>query len=386
MVEETEALQSLQTLQWQTQIIPPLIAILLGIIGEFILLPWLRRRAEKRQWRSGLVFFNALRWHVLLWMLMLAVVLAVRGIPLQPRVFTTIYTTIGVILRLSLTLIFIQVLTWYVRLFISTRDVPSVPLINTIIRVVGGLVFLAVLMSTLNYPITPWLTVIAGSSLGLSLALRDPLGNLFSGLLLVASNRIRPGNYIKLNSGEEGYVTDISWHTTTIRQLPNTMVIVPNAVMVSATIINFDEPEKELSILLDVGVSYDSDLKHVERVTIEVATETLQEVTGGVASFDPFIRYNDFSDSSINFTVILRGTEFVDQYIIKHEFIKRLHERYNQEGIVIPFPIRTLHTPAGHPVELRNGAALHRIAEPDRKTEPALEHSTEAPEQQGGVI
>jgi small-conductance mechanosensitive channel len=69
----------------------------------------------------------------------------------------------------------------------------------------------------------------------------------------------------------------------------------------------------------------------------------MHEVEGGVPQEEPFIRYNAFGDSSINFTVIMKGKEYVDQYLIKHEFIMRLHERYEQEGIEIPFPIRTLH-------------------------------------------
>ncbi|MBI4420702.1 MAG: mechanosensitive ion channel family protein, partial [Gemmatimonadetes bacterium] len=64
---------------------------------------------------------------------------------------------------------------------------------------------------------------------------------------------------------------------------------------------------------------------------------------GGVPGFDPFIRYNAFGDSSINFTMILRGREFVDQHLIRHEFIQRLHRRYQAEGIEIPFPQRTVH-------------------------------------------
>jgi small-conductance mechanosensitive channel len=68
----------------------------------------------------------------------------------------------------------------------------------------------------------------------------------------------------------------------------------------------------------------------------------MKEVKGGVPEFKPFIRYHTFGNSSINFTVILRAKEFVDQYLVKHEFIKRLHKRYNKEGIVIPFPITAL--------------------------------------------
>ena len=71
------------------------------------------------------------------------------------------------------------------------------------------------------------------------------------------------------------------------------------------------------------------------------------EVSGGVPDFEPFIRYHTFADSSVNFTVILRAKEFVDQYLVKHEFIKRLHARFNQEDIVIPFPIRTVVSRSG---------------------------------------
>jgi hypothetical protein len=52
----------------------------------------------------------------------------------------------------------------------------------------------------------------------------------------------------------------------------------------------------------------------------------MKEVTGGVEGFEPFIRYHTFGDFSINFSVIMRAREFVDQYLIKHEFVKRLHE------------------------------------------------------------
>jgi len=136
---------------------------------------------------------------------------------------------------------------------------------------------------------------------------------------------------------------DITWRNTVIRQLPNNLIIIPNRKLSEAIVTNFNMPEKELAVLIQVGVSYDSDLEKVEKVTIEVAKEVMKEVQGGVPKFEPFIRYHTFDDFSINFTVILRAKEFVDQYLIKHEFVKRLKKRYDEEGIVIPFPIRTVY-------------------------------------------
>jgi small-conductance mechanosensitive channel len=107
-------------------------------------------------------------------------------------------------------------------------------------------------------------------------------------------------------------------------------------------------PSQDLAVLVDVGVDYSSDLERVEHVVGTVGREVMASVPGGVPEFEPFIRYHTFGDSSICFSVILRAKEFVDQYLIKHEFIKRLHARFASEGIVIPFPIRTIVTAERH--------------------------------------
>jgi small-conductance mechanosensitive channel len=125
--------------------------------------------------------------------------------------------------------------------------------------------------------------------------------------------------------------------------LPNNTVIIPNSKLANSIITNYYMPEREMSTLVQVGVSYDSDLEKVEKVTIEVAKEVLAKISGGTKTFEPFIRYHTFSDFSINFTVILRVNEFVGKYLVTHEFVKALHKRYKEEGIVIPYPIRTVY-------------------------------------------
>ncbi len=124
--------------------------------------------------------------------------------------------------------------------------------------------------------------------------------------------------------------------------LPNNIVLVPNDKLAKSIVTNYYLPEHDLSVLVKVGVHYGTDLERAEAITIDVAREVMREVKGGVPEFEPFIRYNEFADSSINFTAILRAREFTDQYVVKHEFIKRLQARYATEGIVIPFPIRAI--------------------------------------------
>ncbi len=94
-------------------------------------------------------------------------------------------------------------------------------------------------------------------------------------------------------------------------------------------------------------MAYRSDLDQVEKVTIAVAKEVLRETEGTVKDFQPFVRYNAFGESSINFTVILRAKEYANQFLIIHEFIKRLYRRYQSEGIEIPFPTRAVYMKNG---------------------------------------
>jgi small-conductance mechanosensitive channel len=193
----------------------------------------------------------------------------------------------------------------------------------------------------LGVSITPILTALGVGGLAVALALQDTLSNLFAGLYVTMARQVRIGDYIKLESGEEGYIEDIGWRATMIRALANNIVMVPNNKLGSALITNFNLPSRDLAVLVNLGVDYGSDLAHVERVTIEVAKDVMQTVPGGVKEFEPFIRYHTFGAYSIDFTVIMRGKEFTDQFLIKHEFVKRLHVRYQQEDITIPFPIQT---------------------------------------------
>lgn len=202
----------------------------------------------------------------------------------------------------------------------------------------GVLIFL----QQIGISITPILASLGIGSLAVALALQDTLSNFFAGMYVAIDKPVEVGQFVKLESGEEGYVIDVGWRSTRIRTLPNNIVIVPNSKLMGSVITNYYLPDKEIAVLVQVSVHYQSNLKHVERITCEVGREIMLKVHGGVPEFEPFIRYHTFGDSSVNFTVILRGKEFVDQHLIKHEFIKYLHERYKKENITIPYPIRTL--------------------------------------------
>ena len=320
-----------------------------GFIFEKIIFAELKHIAKKTKWKGDNIIINSLRGMIIIWLLIAGIYGAILSTPMSPSLLVHLKKILLVIIILSVTMVIAKMTAGFVNIYLQRDDVPlpSTSIFRNLTRLVIFLVGIMVILQSLGISITPILTALGVGGLAAALALQPTLANLFSGLQIIAAKQLHPGDYVKLDSGEEGYVTDITWRNTIIRALPNNRIIVPNSKLASAIVTNYYQPEQEMSVLVQVGVSYDSDLTKVEHVTIEVGKEVMREVEGGVPDFEPFIRYHTFDDSSINFTVILRTTEYACQYLLKHEFIKRLHERYDKEGIIIPFPIRTIHMEQG---------------------------------------
>jgi small-conductance mechanosensitive channel len=198
------------------------------------------------------------------------------------------------------------------------------------------------LLESFGVSISPLLTALGVGGLAAALALQDTLANLFSGINILMAKQIKIGDFVKLSTGEEGHILDMNWRNTTIKTPTENMVVIPNQKFASSTITNYAQPFAECSITIPLGVSYDSDLEHVEKVTAALAKEILQETAGGVTCFEPLVRYTGFAESGITFTVILRVKTVTDQYLIRHQFIKKLPARYRQAGIIIPFPTITV--------------------------------------------
>jgi small-conductance mechanosensitive channel len=198
------------------------------------------------------------------------------------------------------------------------------------------------ILSILGVKVTTLLASLGIAGLAVGLALQDTVANLFAGFSLVADRTVRAGNYIKLESGEEGFVESVGWRNTRIRLWANNIVLVPNAKLTQSIITNLSLPDHTLSVYTWCGVSYDSDLERVEAVTLDVARKVLGAVEGSDLNYDPVLRYKKFGDSNIEFVVIFRAVDVGAQYRLQHEFIKALHRRFKNEGIEISFPVRKL--------------------------------------------
>jgi small-conductance mechanosensitive channel len=332
----------------ETEILFPLIVLSISILAGIALVQLLFSKFRNITKKVSGDFYpliqRAMNGMPMLWGILLGGYATIHIITLPPAGLHVLDILFQAIVVLSLTIMGARLASAFISMQLQKNagDFASTSiLINTIELIIYTTGFL-IMLDSFGISIAPLLTALGVGGLAVALALKDTLSNLFSGISILLAKQTKVGDYVKLSTGEEGYVSDMNWRSTTIRQLSNNMVVIPNEKIASAIITNYTLPETECSLVVPIGVSYDSDLDHVEKVTIEVAKSVLSSTEGAVAEFEPFIRYNAFGDSSIKFSVILRVKTIVDQYVILHEFIKQLHLRYRQEGIQIPFPVRTI--------------------------------------------
>lgn len=260
------------------------------------------------------------------------------------RLFSYILFTVII---LSITRVAARTINGFITLHIerSQQKLPKTTLLNTILNVVIYAMGVLIVLQYYGISIAPILTAMGVGGMAVALALQETLANIFSGLHLILSKQLRLDDYIKLSTGEEGRVTDITWRFTTIVPAGGgNMIVIPNQKIASSNITNYSMPRKDIVISIPVGVSYDSDLDKVERITLEVAREVMSRVDKDV-HIEPAVRFHTFGESSIDFNVVLHSSYFEHQFLLKHEFIKALTRRYREEGIDIPYPMRTVLQP-----------------------------------------
>lgn len=331
-------------MQWILPITIILVSLLTGIICEKILFPKLKKLIAQKHIPGTRIIFQALHKLTFIWFILAGISAALVAAPnINSEFKIVIQQIITVIFLFSVTLVFARLTAGFVNLFIRKTDGLSASLISNLAKAAVFVLGTLIILQTIGIQITPIVTTLGVGGIAVGLALQDTLANLFAGFYLIISKQVRTGDYVKLDAGHEGYVTDITWRNTTIKELSNNVVIVPNSKLASAIFTNYHLPAKEITLTMNVGVSYDSDLEQVERITVEVAKEVMREIAPGLIENEPYIRFHTFGEFSIDFTLYMRVSEYFDQRIGKHLFVKKLHKRYQEMGISIPFPIRDVY-------------------------------------------
>lgn len=335
-------------IEWNL-LIPALIlgaSLLMGFVLNYLLRRYITRHTDLAPDSALGVLLHAVRGLPRLWCFAIGVYWTIHTVGLIEPVQRLLAYILFTILVFSITRVIVRTLERIIAL--RTAEARSAAAATSLLtNLVAITIYAAGAIIVLGYygiSIAPLITALGVGGMAVALGLQESLANLFAGLHLILSKQVRVGDYIRLDSDNEGRVTDITWRYTTILTSANNTVVVPNAKLSSAILTNYDMPEPQIAVIIPVGVSYDSDLEKVETVTVAVAADVMERLEGSMVK-TPAVFFHTFGDSSIDFNVVLYARRFTDRTQLKHEFIKALTQRYREEGIDIPFPVRTILRP-----------------------------------------
>ena len=238
-----------------------------------------------------------------------------------------------------------QLMNLIARMLVRKRDNKltesgMLTLIHNVMKVMlvaltGYFIFLA-----WQIDVTAWLASAGIVGLALSFAARDTLSNLFAGVSIIMDAPYKTGDFIILETGERGVVTEIGLRSTRLLTRDDIEITVPNGVIGNGKIINeAGGPASHHRIRIAVGVAYGSDVDHVIETLEKVATEN----TDVLAQPTPRVRFRRFGESSLDFELLCWIARPVDRGRVSHELNCAVYKALQTNEIEIPFPQRDLH-------------------------------------------
>ena len=336
-------------INFKKMLIPAIIAlssisVLLVIRGISFRL--LHRWAEKTKTKLDDIIIVVLKTPSVYWCVAIGLYIGIAISELPERYVFYLSRAIHVIVILSITIATANLAGKIFRNYMQKSNLP-IPTTGLAYGILKGTILalgLLIILSFLGISITPLITALGVGGLAVALALQDTLANLFAGIHILVEKSIRVGDFIRLETGQEGYVEDITWRTTRVKMLPNNMVVIPNNKLAQSIVTNYYLPEKRMSLSIPVSVGYNSDIDKLERILTEEAKKAVEEISGLLGDPEPAVRFiPGFGESSLDFTLVCHVREFTDQFPVQHELRKRLFKRFKEEGIEIPFPQRTVY-------------------------------------------
>lgn len=204
--------------------------------------------------------------------------------------------------------------------------------VRGIIVALGLLMFL----ESVGISIGPLLASLGIGSLAIALALQETVKNMFSGFFIIADKPLEVGDYVKLQSGQEGQLFKLGWRSSKFRMVTSEVVVVPNSQLIDSIVTNYRVPGGEVAVAIDLAVLNSNNPAHVERVVREVGREVMASVGQDASGYEPKVLFQGISGNLINLTVLLHSRSSECIGAVRSEFIKRALTRFAREEIKLP--------------------------------------------------
>ena len=236
--------------------------------------------------------------------------------------------------------------SWYIEnlqnktnVSIAARLIPPVRRIFPLLIYSAGFL---IILDSLDISISPLLAGFGLGGLAVALAVQPTLSNFFAGTYLITEGELKKDDFIELEGGPSGFIVDVGWRSTKIQSRFNNLVIIPNSRLAQSIITNYSSPTPAINVRVTCGVSYESDLKQVEKIVLEIANDTIMDSPHAINENPPFFGFSEFGDSNIDFWVVIQASDRLGSFALKSTLIKNIHTRFSKEGIEINYPVRKL--------------------------------------------
>lgn len=247
------------------------------------------------------------------------------------------YTAMVIVLALLADMAVHIAVEWYSREYYSRTQgslEQFLPLIRELARLIIYFIAFTFILEYFGQNITGIIATAGVASLAIALAAQETLSNMFAGLMIMIDRPFRPGDRIELDKGHIGDVILIGTRTTRILTPENNVIVVPNKDLANSRIINHVFPGPDISVTMEVRVAYDSDIDKVK----EVIKEILAGNTRVLSDPEPGVFFTAYGISSLNISISFWIENFRERLAVIDELNIRIKERFEKEGIGIPYP------------------------------------------------
>jgi len=253
----------------------------------------------------------------------------------------TVYEILIILIILILTMLVMRVLKRVIGARVKKKEFDS-GRSHAILQIAKYVVYIVVILVSFEIVGIKLTLLLAGSAallVGLGLGLQQIFQDIMSGIAILFEGSLKVGDIVEIQEKLIGKVIEIGLRTSKLETRDNIIMVVPNSKFVTDIVINWSHIEKKTRFHIDVGVAYGSDVGKVTRVLLQCA-EDIKKVSKSPA---PFVRFNDFGNSSLDFQLYFWTTETFQVEYIKSEIRYNIDDAFRANEIQIPFPQRDVH-------------------------------------------
>lgn len=326
------------TMGWSLPLVIVVSCLLIGWIAEYLI----KRRLIRISQALGLSSFTVVAkgFSGLLWIIILleGIYAAISLLQLPaPQLILLRKISISAVL-LVVTHATMRISTGFVEIYAQRNQHMSPIFSSSLLRnITRGTVYtigILITLETIGISVTPILTALGVGGLAVALALKDTLSNMFAGIQLMATRQINIGDYIILESGQEGAVTDIHWRFTVLKALKGNSIVIPNAKLASAIVSNYSIVNKQLNASISLTIGHENHLVLVEQIIFRIVFDTLSKLGRIDLDKDSIrVRFQTVTEFGINILIVFPVSEYIDQFGLSHEIVREIHSAFREHHI-----------------------------------------------------